>query len=69
MKLWLLRSAYNNYEIIVVTASLGVTRRHSLCHCVIVSLCREVLLTAVWLNTASYRIMYFILHTHAHVCV
>ena len=24
MKLWSLRSAYNNYEIIVVTASLGV---------------------------------------------
>ena len=43
MKLWSLRSAYNNYEIIVVTASLGVTRRRSLC--------RHVLLTAVWLNT------------------
>jgi len=38
MKLWSLRSAYNNYEIIVVTASLGVTRRRSLC--------RHVLLTA-----------------------
>jgi len=43
MKLWSLRSAYNNYEIIVVTASLGVTRRRSLC--------RHVLLKAVWLNT------------------
>jgi len=43
MKHWSLRSAYNNYEIIVVTANLGVTRRRSLC--------RHVLLTAVWLNT------------------
>jgi len=42
-KLWSLRSAYNNYEIIEVTASLGVTRRRSLC--------RHVLLTAVRLNT------------------
>jgi len=41
--LGLLAVVCNNYEIIVVTASLGVTRRRSLC--------RHVLLTAVCLNT------------------
>ena len=47
MKHWSLRSAYNNYEIIVVTANLGVTRRRSLC--------RHVLLTVGKQSLAGYE--------------